>query len=105
MRDSETGQDIAVMTAPYDDQFEMPTRRYMVVAEMETRYGSIYEALDEHDDEDLAVEMARKSYEQGGRLAPIEQLPQDVRNRIWVFLDMGYFQSRDDLPAVVKHIT
>ena len=101
----------AIMLAPYDDEMDAPTRRYMVISEIEERYNLLYEAIDEEAAEvggqmpwSAEVRQASAFIASGAELPPFAELPADVRESIWVHLDTAGALSQHDLSRIIQQL-
>ena len=111
MLDLHTDTMKTIMVAPFDDEMDAPTRRYMVVSEIEEKYFTIYEEILERFDSDepphseILVNTAERITEDGGVLPSFMELPADVQEVIWFFLDSEDRNiSESDLELVAKQV-
>ena len=81
----------AVMPFPFEQELGGPTRRYIVVSEIEDAYNFIYETIMVEAEDMTApptgVEAAAKLIEAGGVLPPFAEIPERTQFLIWIYLD------------------
>ena len=107
------GTEKSIMLAPCDDEMDAPTRRYMVISEIEERYNLLYEAIEEEAEEaggqmpwSAVVKKARAHVASGAKLPSFAELPADVQEIIWVYLDTpeSIMLSQYDMERVIKQL-
>ena len=91
--DINTDDILTIMVSPQDDPMDAPTRRYMVVSEIEGRYNFIYdqfiEQCEENDDlpDESPIRRASEFVQGGGVLPSFTDMPEDVQVSIFEYLD------------------